>query len=53
MLITDSGLAEEHQQALRDRVGELVVADVKGATSNGKAESATDLDVSPESEAGA
>ena len=51
--ITDSGLAEEHQQALRDRVGELVVADVKGATSNGKAESATDLDVPPESEAGA
>ncbi|EIE98515.1 DeoR/GlpR family DNA-binding transcription regulator [Saccharomonospora glauca] len=44
VLITDSGLAEEHQQALRERVGDLIVADV--AAEN-------DSNESSESEAGA
>ncbi|EHY91256.1 DeoR/GlpR family DNA-binding transcription regulator [Saccharomonospora azurea] len=42
VLITDSGLADEHQQALRERVGDLVVVDA-----------AAEDDASSESETGA
>ena len=50
VLITDSGLAPEHRQALRDRVGELIVAEVAGGSSDVNTAAASEMNPPQESE---